>query len=414
MAAILRDGSKATTHSTGSGTVEVHSTPTALLTLTSRMACPPLSLPSQTMRPFSSQTVRWAMAQEFVTKNVDFYVRNHAPVPDSLGDEHELFFTMAAPAPRKAGFGVRNPQVVAELERFKAKAEAGGARVSVALSTPDAADDSAAVAVLRKQRPLVSTTVGDLRKHRPFAHITSVMQCAGNRGKQMIDQNRPTAFSGTPFDELDVGMMGNAVWSGPRLWDVLKSVFPDLATLPQAQLERLHVQFEAADEYSSSTPLSVIADPTRDVILALDMNGQPLPPDHGAPIRVVLPGIAGARNVKWVNSITIRSEQDGHCWNQVFYRDAAHAGRPAIQELPMQSVVTSLAEGQAVLQHELKVTGTKCAACCASVAPECDTTHHGCLLSRRRERTAASGGYSLGRQHRLPHRARGGVGRRWR
>ena len=42
-------------------------------------------------------------------------------------------------------------------------------------------------------------------------------------------------------------------------------------------------------------------DPHGDVLLAYEMNGEPLPPDHGFPVRVVVPGVAGCRSVKWVS-----------------------------------------------------------------------------------------------------------------
>jgi sulfite oxidase len=42
-------------------------------------------------------------------------------------------------------------------------------------------------------------------------------------------------------------------------------------------------------------------DPAGDVLLAFEMNGAPLPPDHGFPVRVVVPGVAGCRSVKWVS-----------------------------------------------------------------------------------------------------------------
>ena len=55
------------------------------------------------------------------------------------------------------------------------------------------------------------------------------------------------------------------------------------------------------------TPLARVVDPTCDVLLATHMNGEALPPHHGAPVRVVIPGVGGARNVKWVNRIEVRA-----------------------------------------------------------------------------------------------------------
>ena len=44
-------------------------------------------------------------------------------------------------------------------------------------------------------------------------------------------------------------------------------------------------------------------DPAGDVLLAFEMNGQPLPADHGFPLRVVVPGVAACRSVKWVSRL---------------------------------------------------------------------------------------------------------------
>lgn len=46
-------------------------------------------------------------------------------------------------------------------------------------------------------------------------------------------------------------------------------------------------------------------DPHGDVLLAFEMNGVPLPPDHGYPVRVVVPGVAGCRSVKWVSGCSL-------------------------------------------------------------------------------------------------------------
>lgn len=42
-----------------------------------------------------------------------------------------------------------------------------------------------------------------------------------------------------------------------------------------------------------------------DVILAFEMNGEPIPRDHGFPVRVIVPGVVGARNVKWLGKILL-------------------------------------------------------------------------------------------------------------
>lgn len=52
--------------------------------------------------------------------------------------------------------------------------------------------------------------------------------------------------------------------------------------------------------YGSSIPIEKALDPYGDVILAYEMNGEPIPRDHGYPIRVIVPGVVGARNVKWL------------------------------------------------------------------------------------------------------------------
>lgn len=56
--------------------------------------------------------------------------------------------------------------------------------------------------------------------------------------------------------------------------------------------------------YGSSIPIEKALDPYGDVILAYEMNGEPIPRDHGYPIRVIVPGVVGARNVKWLGAFS--------------------------------------------------------------------------------------------------------------
>ena len=59
----------------------------------------------------------------------------------------------------------------------------------------------------------------------------------------------------------------------------------------------------------ASIPVEKGLNPWGDVILAYEMNGQPLPKDHGFPLRVIVPGTVAARSVKWLQRIVLSGEQ---------------------------------------------------------------------------------------------------------
>ena len=76
-----------------------------------------------------------------------------------------------------------------------------------------------------------------------------------------------------------------------------------------------------ADGYSDSFPLSRALED--DVLLAVKMNGVPLPPDHGYPARVIVPGIYGMKNVKWLTGLElVPHDYKGH-WQQQSWSDTA-------------------------------------------------------------------------------------------
>ena len=107
--------------------------------------------------------------------------------------------------------------------------------------------------------------------------------------------------------------IGTAAWQGVTLNYLL-----DAAGLnPKA----VDVVLRGADGYSDSVPLSRARDD--DVLLATYMNGVPLPPDHGFPARVIVPGIYGMKNVKWLTGLELVDYDYKGYWQQQSWSDTA-------------------------------------------------------------------------------------------
>ena len=107
-------------------------------------------------------------------------------------------------------------------------------------------------------------------------------------------------------------------------------------------------------------------DPRGDVLLAFEMNGQPLTRDHGHPLRVIVPGVAGCRSVKWLSKIIASGEESWSFWQRNDYKVFSPSvdwdtvdwdASPAIQNLPVTSAICSPAPGTAVDDDEVTVKG---------------------------------------------------------
>ncbi|HLF83328.1 MAG TPA: molybdopterin-dependent oxidoreductase, partial [Blastocatellia bacterium] len=94
-------------------------------------------------------------------------------------------------------------------------------------------------------------------------------------------------------NEVGGDLIGTALWRGVRLRDVLEN-----AALKQGVID---IVVRASDDYTDSVPLDrAMADGT---LLVYEMNGEPLTPEHGSPVRLLVPGIYGMKNVKWITRI---------------------------------------------------------------------------------------------------------------
>ncbi|WP_295837071.1 molybdopterin-dependent oxidoreductase [uncultured Microbacterium sp.] len=109
-------------------------------------------------------------------------------------------------------------------------------------------------------------------------------------------------------NEVGGNLVGNAIWTGVPIRDILRMAGP--------QADADMVLSESVDGYTASTPLSALVDDNLDAIFAVAMNGEPLPFEHGFPVRMVVPGLYGyVSATKWVTKLTVtRFDKDEAYW----------------------------------------------------------------------------------------------------
>lgn len=151
----------------------------------------------------------------------------------------------------------------------------------------------------------------DLREDFDSVNIPAILACDGNRRKELNMIRRSKGFNWGP------GGVSCAYWKGALLRDVLLKA--DIMPLIEAHKgETLWVNFQGSEnlsegKYETCLSLDYVMDPTNDVLLAYAMNDRPLPPDHGYPVRLLVPGFVGGRSVKWLGKIWITNkENDSH------------------------------------------------------------------------------------------------------
>jgi sulfite oxidase len=147
-------------------------------------------------------------------------------------------------------------------------------------------------------REPLSLSLRDLRDRFPAVAVTATITCAGNRRSE-LNRVAPVA-EGIPWG---AGAIGNAAWTGARLADVLAGAAAEGRHVAFRGLDRAVVE-GGTEPFAASIPIEKALAP--EVLLAYELNGEPLPPEHGFPVRVVVPGYVGARSVKWVDEISIR------------------------------------------------------------------------------------------------------------
>lgn len=207
----------------------------------------------------------------------------------------------------------------------------------------------------RVERPQ-SFSLKDLKAFEAVT-LTSVLQCSGN-GRAF---HRPKV----PGVQWERGAVGNVQWRGVRLRDLLNTV----GIKPQAK----HVQFQGADRPTiTSVPLFIRSIPMEkamhpDTLLALEMNGRPLPLLHGMPLRVVTPGWMAESCVKWLTDVVVREDEAKGYYMQTAYRMPVTAIQPnsglpgtsmaPVEAMVVKSLISSPAEGAVLGQGPITVQG---------------------------------------------------------
>ncbi|KAJ4818314.1 Nitrate reductase [Rhynchospora pubera] len=145
--------------------------------------------------------------------------------------------------------------------------------------------------------------------------IPITLACSGNRRKEQNMVRQTIGFNWGP------GATSTSVWRGARLYDILKK-----CGIMGAKSGAMYICFEGAEDlpvaggckYGTSIRREVAMDPSRDIMLAYMQNGELLPPDHGFPVRVIVPGFTGGRSVKWVKRVTVTTHESDSYYH---YRD---------------------------------------------------------------------------------------------
>ena len=192
-------------------------------------------------------------------------------------------------------------------------------------------------------------TVADLKKNYEAVSVTAVLQCSGN--------SRGFQTPRVPGGQLGNGAMGNAVWKGVRLKDLL--------TKAGVKAGSKQVSFNGLDKpIIEKTPDFVKAielDQALDgeLIVAYEMNGEPLPFLNGFPLRLVVPGHYGTYWVKHLSEISVLTEPFTGFWNATAYRipdngcgfiepGTTAAKTTEIKRYKVRSFITSLLDGEQV------------------------------------------------------------------
>ena len=302
------------------------------------------SLVTRQAHPCNAEPKGADLARSYLTPSNLFFVRNHGPVP--VVDTNTFKLTI--------GRDIFEP-LPEDLANAKRDGTGGDFSDEIFITGNEDQVAAGGESVSKDYTKLAEFTLEDLKTKFPKTEVDVTIICAGNRRGEM-HQVQPT--NGLLWD---AGAASTARWGGVRLTDLVRA----LNTTPEEQRKSgvTDVIFVGVDDnFDSSVPAMKALNDDGDVIIAYEMNGEPIPRDHGYPLRVVVPGVVGVRNVKWLKSITLANHEARSPWQRGeqykgFPPNAKDStgidvpSIPSIQSMPVQSVITLPEPGQVVETH---------------------------------------------------------------
>jgi DMSO/TMAO reductase YedYZ molybdopterin-dependent catalytic subunit len=189
-----------------------------------------------------------------------------------------------------------------------------------------------------------SVTLDEIRA-LPARTFMVTLECAGN-GRKFLDPP-------VPGEQWGLGAVGTAEWRGAPLHSVL-----DRSSLGSA----VELLFRGADQgvprdlgrriaYERSLPIDIAVGD--DILVAYGMNGRPIPPEHGGPIRLIVPSWYGMASVKWLAEIRVLERP----FDGFFQRDRYVIEGRALRTIEPRAVITSPAEDADVSGKSFEIRG---------------------------------------------------------
>jgi DMSO/TMAO reductase YedYZ molybdopterin-dependent catalytic subunit len=253
--------------------------------------------------------MRWdsVRTRDYLTTAVRLFVRNHTATPTIDASTYEL---------KVYGDGLKHPRT---------------------------ADDPV---VLRLR---------DLKK-LPRTKLVTSHECTGN-GRSFFSSQQGTPAAGTAWT---LGAVGTVEWEGVRLRDVLRKVGldRDAVSIQATGLDANYVT--GGVDYGPVRRPFPVEKALDDALLVWRMNGEPLLPDHGYPMRLVLPGWVGIGSIKWLGSLEVSLTELTSPWNTKWYRMTGGdypVDSPPLSVNPVRSAWELAWGAELSAGHDLQLSG---------------------------------------------------------